>query len=116
MLWVSACASTSVAKPGGPTARIGQTALLEGVQVTPTRLVEDSRCPPLVRCIWAGRLRIEATILIQGGSEELRQEMTLGQAVSLPEGRLMLSAVEPAPAAGKALKPAAYRFVFSLVP
>ena len=116
MLWVSACASTSVAEPSGLTTRLGQTALLDGVRVTPTKLLEDSRCPTSVRCIWAGRLRIEATIMIQGGSEKLRQEITLGQAVSLPKGRLMLSAAEPAPTAGKPITPDAYRFIFSLVP
>lgn len=116
MLWASACASTSVANPSGLAAGIGRTALLDGVRVTPTGLVEDSRCPTSVRCIWAGRLRIEVTITIQGGSEELRQEMTLGQAVWLPEGRLMLSAAEPAPAVGKPIAPDAYRFSFSLVP
>ena len=115
-LLLAACATAPTAGPMGPTARIGETARVGGLQVRPIRLLEDSRCPPRVQCIWAGRLRIEAVILMQGGSEELRQEMTLGEPLPLAEGKLTLSAAEPAPVAGKALTPDAYRFTFDLVP
>jgi hypothetical protein len=116
LLPIAACASSPMTAPGGATARIGQTAQIDGVQVSPTRLVEDSRCPALVRCIWEGRLRIEAEIRFRGGSEELHREMIMGEAIALPEGTLTLAAAEPAPVAGKALAARAYRFTFTLTP
>ncbi|HEX8258049.1 MAG TPA: hypothetical protein VF589_10480 [Allosphingosinicella sp.] len=116
VLPLAACQSSAMTATGGSTARIGQTALIDTIQVSPTRLIEDSRCPALVRCIWAGRLRIEATIRYRGGSEELHREMILGEAISLPEGRLTLAAAEPAPVAGKAVPASAYRFTFTLIP
>jgi hypothetical protein len=66
-----------------------------------------------VRCIWEGRLRIEALVEFSGGSEELRQEMTLGKPVALPEGGLSLVSAEP-DSAGKARLPSDYRFRFAL--
>jgi hypothetical protein len=66
-----------------------------------------------VQCVWAGRLRIEARILFDGGSEELHREMSLGEPVSLPEGKLMLADAKPAPDADKA-NPNKYRFTFAL--
>ena len=116
LLPIAACASSPMTASGGPTAGIGQTALVGGVRVSPTRLVEDSRCPALVRCIWEGRLRIEAVIRFRGGSEELHREMIMGEAIALPEGKLTLAAAEPAPVAGNMLGATAYRFTFTLTP
>ncbi|MBA3527424.1 MAG: hypothetical protein H0T82_10970 [Sphingomonas sp.] len=97
-------------------AAIGQVVTLgEGVQVRPVALLEDSRCPALVRCIWAGRVRIEALIRFQSGSE-MRREMTLGDAITLPEGNLALSGAVPAPVAGKVIAHGAYQFTFALTP
>ena len=112
MFPLAACAHMPPAP--GPIASIGGTALIDGITVRPTRVLEDSRCPARVQCTWSGRLRIEAVIEYKGGSEELRREMTLGEAVSLPEGELVLAAVQPAAVAGKALRSSAYRFAFAL--
>lgn len=109
---LASCATT----PGeaGPTARLGQVATVDGVRVRPLSVVEDSRCPARVQCVWAGRLHILAEIQYRGGSEELRREMTLGQAVALPEGTLTLAAALPEPVAGQAIDPRAYRLTFTL--
>jgi hypothetical protein len=66
-----------------------------------------------VQCVWAGRLRIEARILFNGGSEELHREMSLSEPISLPEGKLMLADATPAPSTGKA-NANGYRFTFTL--
>jgi hypothetical protein len=115
MLPLVGCASVAT-PPNRPNAKIGQAALIDGVVVRPIRVVEDSRCPSDVRCIWEGRLRIEAVIQFRGASEELRREMTLGKAVSLPQGALSLSEAAPDVLAGKARAPSDYRFTFELTP
>ena len=59
----------------GPTAALGEIANLEGVTVEPLEVIEDSRCPASVQCVWAGRVRISAEV---SGSGVL--ELTLGEA------------------------------------
>jgi hypothetical protein len=85
---------------------IGETADLgSGLTVRPIAVVEDSRCPNNVQCIWAGRLRLLADV---SGREV---ELTLGEA-----GPVMLAVVSPGPwaewpTAELGEKPA-YRFGF----
>jgi hypothetical protein len=90
-------------------ASIGEAADLGGgLVVRPIRVIEDSRCPNNVQCIWAGRLRLLADI----SGREL--ELTLGEAS--PQGSVMLAVVSPGPwaewpTAELGEKPA-YRFGF----
>jgi hypothetical protein len=91
----------------GATARIGQTVLVHGVAVTPLRVLEDSRCPKGVGCVWAGRVRLSARI------GRTVREMTLGQPVTVPGGVLKLAAVLPENTVDSGrIAPAAYRFGF----
>jgi hypothetical protein len=92
-------------------AAIGETADLGGgLTVRPLAVIEDSRCPNNVACIWAGRLRLRANV--SGGDVEL----TLGQAFSTQRGSVTLTVVSPGPwaewpTAELGEKPA-YRFGF----
>ncbi len=90
---------------GVVTAGLNETADLGGgLTVRPIAVIEDSRCPVDVTCVWAGRLRLRANI---SGSDA---ELTLGE----PNGAVVLTAVTPAPIAhwpSGTSKPA-YRFGF----
>ncbi len=114
LLALAACATVPTAASTGPSAPLGQFAAIGAAHVQPLSLVEDSRCPAEVQCVWAGRLRINALIRYDGFSEEQRREMTLGEPIELPVGKLTLASVAPAPRAGEAIAPGAYRFTFSL--
>ena len=60
--------------PGIVSAGTGQTADLGGgLTVRPIAIIEDSRCPLNVTCLWAGRLRLRA--LVAG----IDTELTLGE-------------------------------------
>jgi hypothetical protein len=86
-------AGGAAAAPGLVEARLGQTARLGDVGVRPIAVVEDSRCPSDVECIWAGRLRLRAAVSGVGETE-----LVLGQALALPGGgTLTLVAAAPAP-------------------
>ena len=113
-LATSACAATPLPLSPGPTASFAQVAEIGGVTIRPVRLIEDSRCPAQVQCVWAGRLRIEAVIGYRSGSEEQRREMIMGDPVVLPEGSLKLADARPEPVAGEPIAPRAYRFTFTL--
>jgi len=74
------------------TAGLGETARLGDVTVRPIAVIEDSRCPRDVTCVWAGRLRLRAAVSGVGGEAEL----ILGQPIALPGGgRLTLIAALP---------------------
>lgn len=115
LLALAACAPLPAAPPPlspGPVA-IGQAAIFPGVSVRSLALLEDSRCPAQVQCVWAGRIRILAEIAHRGGSEELRREMVLGEPVAFPDGVLTLVAAAPEPIAGQAIDPRYYRLTFT---
>lgn len=81
-----------------------------GLTVRPLAVIEDSRCPNNVTCIWAGRLRLRANV----SGEEV--ELTLGETATTPHGALTLAVVSPGPwaewpIAEVGAKPA-YRFGF----
>ena len=78
--------------PGVVVARIGEAADLgHGLRVRPLDVVEDSRCPGDVDCVWAGRLRLR--VAVEGAGE---CEVILGDAVvATPRGAFALVAVSP---------------------
>lgn len=78
----------------GVEVRLGGTAQLSNLSVRPLAVLEDSRCPRDVTCIWAGRLRLRVA-LVPGGEIEL----TLGEPHALPGGvgTLTLVAATPEP-------------------
>ena len=108
LLALASCTSV-VALPPGPAA-LGKFTAVEGLQVRPLAVLEDSRCPASVQCVWAGQVRIRAEIFSRSGREF--REMTLGQPIAVSGGRLTLAAVEPPKAKPGATKAGEYSFSF----
>lgn len=48
----------------------GETVVLKGVSIKFLEVVEDSRCPEGVSCIWAGRAIVKAVVTSNGKTEE----------------------------------------------
>jgi hypothetical protein len=111
---LAGCATVPPA-PAGPTAGLGGTASVGGLQVRPLRIVEDSRCPANVVCVWQGRLRVEAEIEAQGGGETHRTVLTLLEPTALGGGILTLAEARPVKLDSR-IEPQAYRFTFSFDP
>jgi hypothetical protein len=90
-------------------ARLGERMMVDGPEVTPMEVLEDSRCPATVTCVSAGRVRLRATIHL-GSGDQIR-ELVLGEPVQVADGALKLVAVQPPPRGdGGAIAPADYRF------
>lgn len=78
LLATSGCAgvqTAAVVEPGASfTLAPGQTATVKGTdaRITFKRVLEDSRCPVDVTCVWAGDAKIEITISRNGAADETR--------------------------------------------
>lgn len=108
-LALASCATVPPAE-AGPTAGLGQTAYTNGLRVRPVEIVEDSRCPAAVQCVWAGRLIVRSEVM--GASWRRTLDLELGKPRQVADGSLMLVSVQPAKRAGAAISPSAYRFTF----
>ncbi len=59
--------------------KIGQKILSNGVYITPIKIVEDSRCPTDVVCVWAGRIILE--VRLESGNETKTLNMEGGEKI-----------------------------------
>ena len=91
-------------------ARLGQTVTVDGPRVTPLAVIEDSRCPAGVQCVWAGRVRL--SVRIATGAGTTTREMTSGMPLAVADGALTLVEVSPARRPDSAPTPGDYRFGF----
>ncbi len=97
-----------------PAVTLGETATLETVEFTPIGVVEDSRCPIDVVCIWAGRLAV--TFRIQAGRDVLFRTLELGGSDKVPGGRLEFVSAAPEKRSVGTIALGDYRFRLRLVP
>ncbi|MGQ0589995.1 MAG: hypothetical protein ACT4N8_10780 [Sphingosinicella sp.] len=108
---VSACTTVAAAPREGDTAALGETVRIVDLVVTPRAVVEDSRCPVDVTCIWAGRIVLRAQV--NDGASRRVFDLDLGQSVQVGDGMLALREVTPARHSGAPISPADYRFHFT---
>ena len=94
--------------------RLGQTAKVGPLRVTPLRVLEDSRCPMEARCVWAGRVRMEVRVAHAGhrGLHELASDRPL----AIAGGNLELAGVMPPTSVQRRIAPRDYRFTFHFGP
>ena len=110
-LALTACTTVPTANLG-PTAGLGQIATVDVIRIRPIKVVEDSRCPALARCVWAGRVIVRARMNGPGWTQIRDFEMGVPQAVD--QYRVALVQVEPQKASPGEIDPDAYRFTFAL--
>ncbi len=101
---------------GGASATVGfgGQAMLNGLRIRPMAVIEDSRCPVNVRCVWAGRLILAVEIGQPGGGPALRTNMILGQPLAVAGGTLTLVDAAPPKLVGAQGNPPASQFTFEL--
>ena len=108
-LALAACATVPTASASSTTT-FGQAAMVGPLRVTPLKVLEDSRCPINVRCVWAGRLILRTAI--RGPNLRETRDLTLGEPQAIAGGRLSLVAAEPGKMAGAEGNSPASRFTF----
>jgi hypothetical protein len=105
----SACAASPAID--GPVV-LGQTAVVGRPRVRPDRVIEDSRCPVGVACVWAGRVVLRATV--SSGSWSKPMDLILGVPADVADGKLTLVSVAPARRKGETARttPSCFAFKF----
>jgi hypothetical protein len=58
----------------------GQTANIDGVQITFAEVLEDSRCPAKVTCVWEGRAKVKV-LITEEGLETVEKAVIFGKAL-----------------------------------
>lgn len=109
---LAGCVTYNVRNGGIVHADIGQRVHVDGPHVTPLAVLEDSRCPKGVQCVWAGQVRISARVELKGGDDQRELELTLGKPLQIADGSLELVEVEPEAVASRTIYPEEYRFGF----
>ncbi len=94
--------------------KIGEPSELEGVTITVTEVVEDSRCPLGVECIWAGRVVVKVNLSKPSGN--FTENVELGQSLTIDTEEVQFVSVAPHPRAGEVIAPSDYRFGFEVAP
>jgi len=92
--------------------RINEGASALGVTVTPREVLDDSRCPTDVQCVWEGTVRVRATLASGLGVAE--QEFTLNTPITTEAEEITLTQVSPSPKAGVDIQERDYIFYFSI--
>lgn len=107
---LTSCVTVQAAPQDGSYVALGDAVLVDGLVVTPQTVIEDSRCPVNVRCIWAGRTIVRS--LVRGGAWQRTIDLTLGEPQTVADGALALVSVTPGQRTGSEIPAPAYRFAF----
>jgi hypothetical protein len=94
------------------TARIDRSTSALDVTITPRAVIEDSRCPEDVQCIWAGTVKIEADI--ESGMGKATETMQLNVPITTEAEVVTLTEVRPAKRSSGEIAKAQYEFVFTV--
>lgn len=92
--------------------KIGETVSVLGISITLNEVLEDSRCPRGVECVWAGQVRLASTVTSGLGSAE---HVFIEREVFTTETEeITLLQATPSPREGVTLQPAEYVFTFEI--
>jgi hypothetical protein len=95
----------------------GEIAGREGLRLRFVRVIEDSRCPTGVTCVWAGRARVELELRsADRAPETFELEVASGAAAEVERSGLRIDAerLDPHPRSDRATEPASYRLTVRL--
>ena len=87
------------------TAAMWQSVRLNRWTFTPVKVLEDSRCPRMVTCVWRGRLKVE--FAVRGGPPVILED---NRPVRFGGGTLTLLGAQPLSQHGEIVPIRAYRF------
>ncbi len=107
----TACPDAQTQSTATLLARIGEKGTGLSVDITPLKVIQDSRCPKDVQCIWAGT--VEVSTKIKSGVFEDTVTFKLDEPQQFGAETVTLKAVSP-DKGQEAIAPTAYRFVYQV--
>ena len=87
------------------TVPIGRTVRFNDAQLTPVEVLEDTRCPRFVTCVWRGRITVK--VAVRGGQPIILEN---DKPIPFGKGRLTLVGASPLSSRGEKVPPRDYRF------
>jgi hypothetical protein len=112
---LSACVNYNMTERDAlPHAKLDQAVGIYDFDLTPLQVVEDSRCPTGVQCVWEGRVRLN--VRIDYDDRVVMRELILGEAQPVGTGMLKLVEATPYPREGVTIYPEEYKFGFTYTP
>ena len=107
---LGACATSDFAPLEGMPVALGETVRVGSLLATPSRVVEDSRCPVDVQCIQAGRLVVSTRLDGDGWRETV--PLTLGEPYAVQGTTVTLVSGRPEKWSERRRPRNEYRFIF----
>lgn len=113
LLALAACAGPSAARSAAEArlsyGRLNEDIRVGGMTIRPLTVVEDSRCPAAVACVWGGRVVLRLRVAGMRGDQTISSIAPL----TLPGGGVIeLASVAPPRTNGRPRIPLPYRFGF----
>ena len=113
---IAACRSAGA--PGAHAASLNQEIQLapqeqaayesQGLTVEFIRVVDDSRCPSDVTCVWAGEVKVQVATRT-GTAEPVQHEIKAGESATVGAFRVAVVNVQPVPVSTRQIPPEEYR-------
>lgn len=118
LLAISLVACKSGGAPAARVASLGQEIQLapaeqatfdsHGLTVEFVKVVEDSRCPGDVTCVWAGEVKVQLSTRMRA-AEAVQHRITAGQDATVGEFRITVVQVQPERVSTREISPEEYR-------
>ena len=93
--------------------KIGKSVEALGETIEPLKVLQDSRCPVDVQCIWAGTVQIEVRVV--GGMGPGTLTLELGKPGTTEVNQITLVDVKPAPKSTVDIAESDYIFTFEVI-
>lgn len=77
------------------------------------RVVEDSRCPTDVTCVWAGEVKVQLSTRIDA-AKAVPHEIVAGQQATVGEFRVIVVQVQPEKVSTREISPEEYRMTLKV--
>ena len=91
--------------------KLHESKTIPDAKIVLSKIVEDSRCPIGVQCIWAGTAKAEITIVTTTGTST--EHIELGKSVMVGNNKLTFTDLSPSPQAGKTIDQNMYECIFT---
>ena len=101
------------ASPGEVTLRVGETTFVDNIEIRFSGVLEDSRCPTDVQCVWAGNAQAALGVGPPRGTQGPTEQVLLNTSEADKSGeawglRVTLVDLTPAPKSTQPIPPESY--------